>query len=276
VFEVAVAQLALLRPEFIISVGDLIDGTSEQPTGLHQEWDAFDTKVSQAVAPVFYVGGNHDLTSRAMCEVWAKRYGARYYHFVYKDVLFLVLDTEDYSDERRREIHQARAAAVDVLYGDRPRDALQMEYYQMPERITGEIGPEQSAYFLEVLADHPDARWTLVFLHKPVWRKQNEPDFAAVEAALSDRPYTVFCGHLHEYSHTVRHGRDYIVLGTTGGSQNSASDMSFDHVTLVTMTDDGPAIGHLRLDGILDKTGHVPLSGDTLCFQASECGGSNW
>ncbi len=34
---------------------------------------------------------------------------------------------------------------------------------------------------------------------------------------------------------------------------------------------DGPTIGHLKMEGILDKTGHVPLGGDTLCFQASAC-----
>ena len=47
--------------------------------------------------------------------------------------------------------------------------------------------------------------------------------------------------------------------------------MSFDHVTLVTMTDEGPSIANLKLEGILDKTGHIPLDGDNLCFQASGC-----
>jgi hypothetical protein len=47
--------------------------------------------------------------------------------------------------------------------------------------------------------------------------------------------------------------------------------MSFDHLTLVTMDDNEPSIANLRLDGILDKTGNVPLHGDTLCFQALKC-----
>jgi hypothetical protein len=62
------------------------------------------------------------------------------------------------------------------------------------------------------------------------------------------------------------------MLGTTGGEQTPDSDMSFDHVTLVTMSGDGPSIAHLRLDGVLDKAGHVPAGGDSLCFQASKCG----
>ena len=112
----------------------------------------------------------------------------------------------------------------------------------------------------------------MLFMHKPVWQREDEPEFSALESALADRPYTVFNGHFHRYSYTVKHGREYIMLGTTGGGQNAGNDTSFDHLTLVTMTDDGPSIGHLKLEGILDKTGHVPAGGDSLCFQASRCG----
>ncbi len=271
VFEVAIAQLSLLRPELIISVGDLIDGGSEDRGKLAREWDFLDARTSRAHAPVFYVGGNHDLTNQTMRDVWAERYGQRYYHFVYKNVLFLVLDTEDYTDERMLEIYLARAAAIKVMEGDHPERAQEMEYFQMPEQVTGEIGPEQSNYFRRIITDHPDVRWTMLFMHKPVWRRDDEPDFSAIESELADRPYTLFNGHVHSYSHTVKNGRDYIGLGTTGGSQGASDDMSFDHVTLVTMTEDEPSIGHLRLDGILDKTGHVPAGGDSLCFQASRC-----
>jgi 3',5'-cyclic AMP phosphodiesterase CpdA len=270
VFEVAVEQLSLLRPELILSVGDLIEGGTEDETQLVKEWDSFDERAAQVVAPVFRVGGNHDLTNEVMRQVWETRYGTRYYHFIYKNVLFLALDSEDYTPERMREIYQARADALSVGAED-PERAQEMKYYQMLERMTGEIGPEQARYFVDVLDDYPDVRWTLLFMHKPVWQNEDEPDFAAIEAALSNRPYTLFNGHLHTYSHTIRNSRDYIMLGTTGGSQSSSSEMSFDHVTLVTMTADGPSIANIRLDGILDKTGHIPAGGDTLCFQASAC-----
>ncbi len=273
VFDVAVAQLALFRPELIMNVGDLIEGGSDDLAALAAEWDRFDVRAARAPAPVFRVGGNHDLTSPAMREAWTRRFGPFYYHFVYKDVLFLVLDTEDYTDQRRAEIHRARTEALEALYGGRPEVALEMEYYRMPERVTGEIGSEQSAYFQEVIADLPHVRWTMLFLHKPVWKREDEPDYAAIEAALGERPYTVFNGHLHSFAHEVRNGRDHIMLGTTGGSQNARDEMAFDHVTLVTMAESGPSIAHLRMDGILDKTGRLPRGGDTLCFQASRCGG---
>ena len=163
VFEVAVEQLSLLRPELILSVGDLIEGGTEDETQLAKEWDSFDERAAQVVAPVFRVGGNHDLTNEVMREVWKTRYGTRYYHFIYKDVLFLALDSEDYTPERMREIYQARADALSVGTED-PERAQEMEYYQMPERMTGEIGPEQAGYFVDVLDDYPDVRWTLLFM----------------------------------------------------------------------------------------------------------------
>jgi hypothetical protein len=273
VFDVAVAQLALLRPELIMNVGDLIEGESEDVAGLAQEWDVFDVRAARAPAPMFRVGGNHDLTSPAMRDAWAQRFGPLYYHFVYKDVLFLVLDTEDYTAQRRSEIHRARTEALEALYGGQPEVAVEMEYYQMPERVTGEIGPAQSAYMRGAITQNPDVRWTMLFMHKPVWRRDDEPEFDAIETALGDRPYTVFNGHLHSFSHAVKNGRDHIMLGTTGGAQNARDEAAFDHVTVITMTGQGPQIAHLRMDGILDKTGHIPQGGDTLCFQASRCGG---
>ena len=273
IFDVAVEQLSLFHPELIMNVGDLIEGESDDPELLAQEWEAWDRRAARVPAPVFRVGGNHDLTSPAMREAWAGRFGPLYYHFVYKDVLFLVLDTEDYTDTRRGEIHAARTEALRELYAGRSEVALNLPYYKMPERVTGEIGPDQAAYFREAIAANPDVRWTLLFMHKPVWQRNDEPDFDAIESALGERPYTVFNGHLHSFAHLIKNGRDHIMLGTTGGSQNARDEWAFDHVSLVTMTDAGPQIAHLRMDGILDKTGRIPLGGDTLCFQASRCGG---
>lgn len=270
VFEVAVEQMSLLRPELILSVGDLIDAATEDVPALSAEWDEFDRRANQASAPVFRVGGNHDLTGQILRDLWTERYGPRHYHFVYKDVLFLVLDTDDHTDERMREIYDARSAAIDAADRGLP-GASEMEYYSMPERVTGNIGPEQGAYFLSALEEHPDVRWTMLFMHKPVWTDGQDAEFVAIEAALADRDYTVFNGHFHTMSHTERLGRDYLMLGTTGGGQSN-NPMAFDHVTLVTVGEGDPSIAHLRLDGILDKTGSVP-GGDGLCFQASVCGG---
>lgn len=272
IFDVAVAELALLRPELVLSVGDLIDGPTPVDSVLEREWDTFDQRARAMPAPFFRVGGNHDLTGEVLRDVWRKRYGPTYYSFVYRNVLFLVLDTEDLSPERAREIFEARTEAIRADREGRT-DTEGLAYYQMPERVVGNIGVDQSVYVQQVLAAHPDVRWTFLFFHKPVWRSESDPEFAAIEAALANRPYTMFAGHFHSLSRTVRHDRDYFILGTTGGSQGGADSMSLDHLTLVTMAANGPSIAHLRLDGILGPDGKVPLHGDTLCFRAATCAG---
>jgi len=273
VFEVAMEQVNLLRPEFILSVGDLVNGETSDPVELQKQYDGFDQRAARANAPLFHTGGNHDLTSQAMRDFWTKRYGRRYYHFIYQNVLFLVLDTEDYTDELREKINVARSEAIAILDGPHPEDFPSTAYYKMPERKTGKIEEEQNAYFEKVIAAHPEVRWTFLLMHKPVWKREGEGNLSRMEKALGDRKYTVINGHLHSYSHTERNGHDYITLGTTGGSQNPEDENAFDHITLVSFSGDGPAIANIRMDGLLDKTGKLPLNGDRYCYQASKCKG---
>jgi predicted MPP superfamily phosphohydrolase len=262
IFETAIAQLNLLRPEFIINVGDLINGGSEDLVEIAAQWDSFDKRAERAQAPVFYVGGNHDLTGAVLQGVWDERIGRRYYHFVYKDVLFLVLDTEDNTPERTQEIFEIRKAGIEVYMNEGPEAFEDTAYANLPEKSSGNLTEEQSRYLVEAIAGNPDVRWTFLFMHKAPWERAEETNFAVVEEALADRPYTVFNGHVHAYEHIERRGRDYIRLATTGGEQFPELLLSMDHVTWVTVDDDGVDIANLLMSGILDKTGRVPLRSD--------------
>ena len=104
-------------------------------------------------------------------------------------------------------------------------------------------------------------------MHKPSYERTDELGLGRIERALQARPYTVLNGHLHRYSYAERNGRDYVMLGTTGGERAfDGSEGAMDHVMWVRMTKDGPSIANLRLDGVLDKTGHVPAGGEKLCL----------
>jgi hypothetical protein len=146
------------------------------------------------------------------------------------------------------------------------------EYGQLTERVSGRISPGQAAYFRQVIAANPQVRWTFILMHKPAWERPGEENFSTVEAALAGQPYTVFYGHVHSYLHELRHGRDYIRLGTTGGVQNPKKAMAIDHVSLVTVSAEGVDIANLRMSGIFDKTGKIPLNGEELCFEVAICG----
>ncbi len=270
VFNVAVAQINRLEPTFVLSIGDLIDGGTEDMATLAKEWDSFDKRASNFEMPFFHLGGNHDLTNPVMRTFWKQRFGPRYYYFVYKEVLFLMIDSEDFEEKRMNEIYHARAKALKVLYGETEGAYEDTDYYKMPERKTGAMSNAQFDYFKQVLEKYRQVRWTFVLMHKPIWAgTDSTKNLARLENVLKDRNYTVINGHVHSFSHRLKSGHDYIILGTTGGSQNPKDPKAFDHVTFVRMASK-PVITHFRMDGILDETGHIPLGGDTLSFQASK------
>ncbi|MGI9199608.1 MAG: metallophosphoesterase family protein [Woeseiaceae bacterium] len=274
VFEVAVEQLNLLRPELIVNVGDLIEGESVDLQEIDAQWDSFDARAGKALAPVFYVGGNHDLSGEFLQGVWDDRLGKRYYHFVYKNVLFLVLDTEDNTPERSEEIFELRNAAIEVAETEGWDAFAKTEYANIPENAGGNIGDAQAEYFENIIAQNAAVRWTFLFMHKAAWERGEDSGFVRIETALKEQPYTVFHGHKHAYEYLERFGRDYIRLATTGGVFLPDNGRSMDHVTLVTVDNDGVDIANLLMSGILDKTGHIPANGDEICFELLNCNDS--
>ena len=69
-FKLAMGQLNLLQPEFVINVGDLIEGYTRDQTALHAQWDEAESMVSTLEMPFFYTRGNHDVSYPEAREVW--------------------------------------------------------------------------------------------------------------------------------------------------------------------------------------------------------------
>ena len=267
VFPEAVKRLNWLRPQFVMSVGDLIDGYIEDPASIAAEWDVFDAMLAPLHAPFFYVAGNHDYSNEAMAEVWRKRLGRSYYHFVYRDVLFLVLNTEETPYVLPEEIKQAMAE-IDQIEAVDPSRAAQLgrgirdwmsDSFDPDGTMRGQISDAQVAYFERAIAQNSGVRWVFLFMHQPVWQGDGNPGLDAVAAALKNLPYTVFAGHVHNYRRFEIDGRVHIRLGTTGGGWSTlpGREGNYDHLVYVTMTDEGPSIANLLLDGILDEYGRI-------------------
>ena len=263
IYSTAVGQLNRLDPTFVLSVGDLIDGGTEDTVQLEKEWNSFDFRTSKLNMPFFHLGGNHDLSNPLMRKIWKQRFGPRYYHFVYENVLFLMMDSEDYEEKRMIEIYEARAKALKIISGEIEGVYEESAYYSMSERKIGGMSKDQLDYYKIVLEKHPDVKWTFVLMHKPLWMREDDKGLGKLEALLANRPYTVFNGHFHSFSHRERNGRDYTILGTTGGGQNPSDSMAFDHVTVVRMAKE-PVVTHLKMEGILDETGKVAVVVDSL------------
>ena len=158
IFESALPKADLLEPAFVVSIGDLIEGYTEDQAQIDAEWDEFEGFVEQLTVPFFYVAGNHDMNNAVMAEAWRERFGPSYYHFVYKDVLFLVLNSE--------------------LFGmvSKPDTPVPGPWTQA----------EQLAFVERTLERYPAPRWTIVLVHQPLWDYAGGPrgDWPEVERML--------------------------------------------------------------------------------------------
>lgn len=219
----AIERLNLLRPQFVMSVGDLIEGYTDDRNQIESQWQEFLGFIQQMQMKFFFVAGNHDLSNAIMHEIWRKHFGPEWYSFDYRGVHFICLNSED-PDNR--------------------------------------LGEKQIEWIRNDLEESVDARWTLLFFHQPLWltaeraKTAGNPDptnWSQVEGLLGSRPHTVFAGHVHHYVQYDRYGAKYYHLATTGGASalRGVSYGEFDHVTWLTMENDGPHIANLLLDGIL-------------------------
>ena len=218
VFEDAIEKLELLQPQFVISVGDLIDGATLDPFLLDSEWDSFNEEVSRLSIPFYYLPGNHDISNPWMEEEWIKRFGKTYYYFLKNEILFLCINTEDGGKSG--------------------------------------IGPDQVSYFINAISENQDTKWIFVFMHRPVWQYEDGKmdGYAGIENALKGKNYTVFSGHHHTYLKEIKSGNNHYTLGTTGGGSDLRGNEfgEFDHITWVTVKAlEQPRIVNIRLDGML-------------------------
>ena len=259
VFRHAIQRTNQLQPEFVVGVGDLIEGYKEEPTELAREWDEFDAIVDLLEMPFFYTVGNHDMGNEVSRDLWRQRYGRDYYHFLYRDVLFLSLNTEDPPVILSAET-LARQAWLEETMRDDPAQVRRLlrEHNEKsgsggkPPKLPGQvaISDAQVDWVGRVLAENREVRWTILLMPNPAWEYESS-GFALIEALLEDRPYTVIAGHEHYFNHTRRRGRDHVTMATTGGIWLTEGGGSFDHIAWVTMTDRGPLISNIALCGLL-------------------------
>lgn len=287
VFDVAVEGLAAMQPDFILSIGDLIEGGTEDIVQLNKEWENFDRRIKKTGVPFYPVVGNHDISNLVQRNWWEETVGPRYYHFRHKDILFLMMDTEDYPENRFAELADIRAEGIRVYKND-PKDFPKTDYANLPERKTGEFSDKQIRYFEKVIKQNRDVRWTFVLMHKPAWWASTRPELnqelkhkqhlLPIENALKGQSYTMLCGHVHTYDHSKRLGQDYIQLGTTGGAFTPAENGEYmDHILWVSIKGKQVQYLNLTLQGMRNIKGQIPFTDKQPfadkqpCFAQQEC-----
>jgi len=169
-YERAMEQLNWMRPEFVMSVGDFVEGYTTVQEEMDEQWEEFEDIVAKLEMPFFHVRGNHDINMPLTRQAWTERRGPQYYSFRYRDVLFIALDTED-AERPMPENMEEDIATYNRLKKESQEKAMAfiIEWMKTPEAQEAfghaakvEFPEEQRAWFKKVLAENTDVRWTFV------------------------------------------------------------------------------------------------------------------
>jgi 3',5'-cyclic AMP phosphodiesterase CpdA len=272
VFGQALRQVSWLKPDFIISVGDMIEGYTDDRAELHRQWGGLETAARAIDCPFLVVPGNHDMGNAVMLDVWRERFGLDHYAFTYKNALFIVLNTEDppilapesilainrYLTAQMQRDVEGTEQRLAAMFGGGSNDPLLAPLASAIKSFDvnrENMGEQQFVFLEQVLARHADASWTFVFFHKPLWQTRS-PNWLRIEAMLADRPHTAFCGHTHYYAHKTHDRGAYFNMAMTGGVVHKKGPGSMDHTLLVSCRDGQPAYANIHLTGLLDQTGN--------------------
>ena len=217
IFEDAVKKINLLQPAFVVTIGDSVEGYTTNRQQMLKEWREFNSIVNQLNMRFFYVPGNHDTSNPEMLAMWQKLYGEKYYYFIYKNMLFIILHSQESNDC---------------------------------------IGQTQSDWAVNVLKKYPNAKETFVFVHYPIWQDEylkQYKELAPLFSELCQRNHTIFAGHIHSYMKFDRNKQKYFRLATTGGTMLGELGC-FDHFMWVSVFNDRrPIFANVMLDGIADE-----------------------
>lgn len=262
-FDLAMGQLNLLQPEFVINVGDMIEGYSDDKAELNGEWDEVDVMLNKLDMPFFRTPGNHDIANNVAQQVWLDRHGATYYYFVYNNVLFIVLDSENPPREAPEGIKEKLEVYNKLQTEDPAKAQAMLAEFMSDEAVVAALGKKlefddrQVGFVKNILAQNADVRWTFLFLHEPAWENPSD-SFKAIQQLVKDRDHTFFGGHLHYYDYDEIDGHEHITMGPAGASFHHEGPGNVDHIMWVTMTDGGPQLGNIALKGIFDRKGLDP------------------
>jgi 3',5'-cyclic-AMP phosphodiesterase len=115
VYEGVWHDLDLLHPDFVVNVGDTIQGGNDSTA--EAEWRALRPLWERYKYPQYFTPGNHDIWSPESRKIYEKETGRpAYYGFDYQNAHFTVLDnsqTEDLSDDQMEFLARDLAAHKD-------------------------------------------------------------------------------------------------------------------------------------------------------------------
>ena len=237
----AVEDTNLIDPDFVMTVGDLIQGYN-RPAKWLEEMKEYREIMSKLNMEWFPVAGNHDIywdfrdenRPRGHHESnYEKHFGPLWYSFKHKQQGFIVL----FSDEG------------DLETGEKGFREGRMQ----------NVSPQQMKFLEQALAKCADCNQVFVFLHHPRWlgggyEGGNWPQVHQKLAAAGNVS-AVFAGHIHHMTYQGPvDGIEYYTLGTTGGhlSMDSMELGYLHHFNIVTIRENEFSVSTLPVGTVMD------------------------
>ncbi|MDO9254031.1 MAG: metallophosphoesterase [Bacteroidales bacterium] len=237
VLEYAIKRINELSPDFVITVGDLIDGYTYDSIRIEKQWDSFMSTLGVLEMPFFFTAGNHDITNQLMKDIWTKRFGPEYYSFSVGKALFLVLN--------------------------------------ISEAGTHNFSEAQYSFVWQEVKKHPENDPVFVIQHYPLWKIQNNNNINNLLTLLKNRNAYWFCGHEHRFMHkTINNQPHYMLAGlaTGGPGMQGIAFGEYHNMMQVSVREQDIKIANLDLAGMLP----LNIVDETTEKQVNTLRSGNW
>ncbi len=217
VYGECLAEISRLRPEFIFTVGDAIEGYSEDSGQVRKEWQEYKKLIEAIECPIYHTPANHDISFDSMEPLYEEFIGDPVYSFNHRDVHFSILDNSRFDS---------------------------------PEQWPA----EQLEWLKKDLKKHRKAEYRIVFFHKPFWFNtlgSGKPD-PLHEIFKEYKVDAVFTGHFHRYFSGIYDGIKYASIGSSGGgSQPDPTGVQY-HYAWVTVDEQGVQVAPIKKESVLE------------------------
>jgi predicted phosphodiesterase len=205
IFEEVIDEVRLLDPDFVMCVGDLIEGYESDTTIMYAQWDSILTTIRTLPCKFYFVAGNHEIQNETDRTIYEEKTGVkRYYSFNYGNSHFIILDNT-------------------------------MTYWAQPQ----EMDAEQLTWLEKDLEKHKQMDNVFVFYHIPTYIYALREDRTDTLVQIFEKygVDVVFTGHHHEYSYMNRNNIEYVNVGSSGGgmSTNDPARGNFYHYLMVSV-----------------------------------------
>ncbi|MDH5684413.1 MAG: metallophosphoesterase [candidate division WOR-3 bacterium] len=178
IFERVIEETKILAPDFIVNVGDLIEGYTKDLKTVQSEWNYILGQLKSTDVQYYLTPGNHDIWDVKSASIYVQRFGKTYYSFDYEKSHFIIIDNSRYNS-------------------------------------VSEMPQEQLIWLEQDLTKHKKAHFTFCFMHKPFWKDVVQADVLHRIFRQGGVDY-VFSGHDHHYLNMVRDSIVYIQVGPSG------------------------------------------------------------